>query len=105
MHGFRKIHQIHNFSRQHLFIQYTHRPDSHHRTPVGMFLQGSSNLGLPLHRKHFIRIAVHRILEAESIVEACQTESGQISGRRHKRTIKSINPAIKEIHIILKSSQ
>ena len=70
-----------------------------------MFLEGCGKFRLTLHRKNLVRISVHRILQAEAVVEAHYIESLEHSCRRSQRTIKCISLTIKKVHIVMHAPQ
>ncbi len=69
-----------DFSREHLGIEGTYSTHTHYRAPVGMLLEGCGYLGLPFHGEYTSSVAVHRVLQAESVVESHYIERAEHSG-------------------------
>ena len=105
MQGFRKIDQVYYLPGQNLGIKLSYATNTHDRTPVGVFLQGCCKLGLTLHRKYPVKVAVHRILKAESVIEAHYVEGLEAACRRSKRSVEGISLSVKKVHVIVQSSQ
>ena len=104
MKGFGHIDKVYYLAGAHTGVQRTYSTQSHYRTPVGIFVERAGYLGLSLHREHLVRLSVHRILQTEAVVEACEVEGGQQACRRDEWAVECICLSIKKIYIVVEPS-